>query len=206
MRTLLTRRTILCLTAATCALALSGLGPAFAQSSTADAFIKTFATDLVGIVNGPEPAAQKKAALGPVITRDVDVAGVARFCLGRFWNTATPAQQAEYVTLFQQVLLNQISGHLGDYRGVSYTMTGDVPQGSNTLVGTTITRPNQPPINVQWVVGDIGGSPKVVDVIAEGTSMRITQRSDYASYLGQHGDSIEALIAALHRQLDSTSG
>jgi phospholipid transport system substrate-binding protein len=206
MPILLTRRTILCLSAATCALAFVGIGPAFAQASGADAFIKTFATDLVGIVNGPEPAAQKKAALGPVITRDVDVSGVARFCLGRFWATATPAQQAEYVKLFQQVLLNQISGHLGDYTGVSYVMTGDTPQGSNTLVGTTITRPNQPPINVQWVVGDVGGSPKVVDVIAEGTSMRITQRSDYASYLGQHGDQIDALIAALHRQLDNTAG
>jgi phospholipid transport system substrate-binding protein len=80
-----------------------------------------------------------------------------------------------------------------------------MPQGSNTLVGTTITRPNQQPINVQWVVASVGGTPKVVDVIAEGTSMRITQRSDYASYLGQHGDRIDALIAALHRQLDNSA-
>jgi phospholipid transport system substrate-binding protein len=205
MRPMLTRRTILCLTAATCALAFAGIAPAGAETSGADAFITTFATDLVAIVNGPEPAAQKKAALGPVITRDVDVGGVARFCLGRFWNTATPAQQAEYVKLFQQVLLNQISGHLGDYRGVSYVLTGDTPQGSSTLVGTTITRPSQQPINVQWVVASVDGVPKVVDVIAEGTSMRITQRSDYASYLGQHGNSIDALIAALHRQLDTTA-
>jgi phospholipid transport system substrate-binding protein len=206
MRILLTRRTILCLSAATCSLAFTGIAPAFAQAPGADALVKSFATELIGIVNGPEPAAQKKAALGPVITRYVDVSGVARFCLGRFWNSATPAQQSEYVTLFLQVLLNQISGHLGDYRGVSYTMTGDVPQGPTTLVGTTITRPNQPPINVQWVVGDVGGAPKVVDVIAEGTSMRITTRSDYASFLSQHGDRIDALLAALHRQLDKTAG
>jgi len=203
MPSLPTRRTILLLSAAACALAFTGIGPAFAQAAGADAFIRTFANDLVGIVNGPEPAAQKKAALGPVIDRDVDVAGVARFCLGRFWNVATPAQREAYTTLFHHVLLNQISGHLGDYRGVSYVLTGDTPQGSSTLVGTTITRPNQPAINVQWVVDGSTGAQKVVDVIAEGTSMRITQRSDYASYLGQHGDSIDALIAALRRQLDS---
>jgi phospholipid transport system substrate-binding protein len=205
MRPILTRRTMLCLTAATCALAFAGITPASAQAAGADAFIKNFATDLVAIVNGPEPAAQKKAALGPVIGRDVDVSGVARFCLGRFWAAATPEQQAEYTKLFQQVLLNQISGHLGDYRGVSYVLTGDTPQGSNTLVGTTITRPNQQPINVQWVVGSVAGAPKVIDVIAEGTSMRVTERSDYASYLGQHGNNIEALIAALHRQLDNNA-
>jgi phospholipid transport system substrate-binding protein len=197
----LSRRTILSLTAA-CALA----SPARAQTpAAADAFIKAFAEDLVAIVNGPDPAAQKKSALGPVIDRDVDVGGVARFCLGRFWATATPAQQSEYVTLFHHVLLNNISGHLGDYRGVSYTLTGDTRQGERTLVGSTITRPNQPPINVQWVVDTSSGAPKVVDVIAEGTSMRITTRSDYASYLSQHADSIDALLAALHRQLDNAA-
>jgi phospholipid transport system substrate-binding protein len=206
MPTHLTRRTVLCLAA--CALAVPAFAPLIArarQPAGIDSFIRSFAEDLVAIVNGPDPAAQKKAALGPVIDRDVDVEGVARFCLGRFWTVATPSQQSEYVTLFHRVLLNNISGHLGDYRGVSYTLTGDTQQGGRTLVGSTITRPNQPPIDVQWVVDTATGSPKVVDVIAEGTSMRITTRSDYASYLSQHGNSIDALIAALHRQLDNNA-
>ena len=67
-----------------------------------------------------------------MIDSDVDVARIARFCLGRFWASATPAQQAEYTTLFHQVLLNEISGHLGDYRGVSYVMNGDSTQGDDT--------------------------------------------------------------------------
>jgi phospholipid transport system substrate-binding protein len=190
------------MTAAMALLVAASLPPAHAQSAGADAFVTHFATDLVQIVNGPGEAAQKKASLTPVIDHYVDVPAVARFCLGRFWAAATPAQQQEYVTLFHKVLLNNISGHLGDYRGVSYAMTGDSPQGGNTLVGTQITRPNQPQINVQWVVNS---TPKVIDVIAEGTSMRLTQRSDYASYLSQHGGSIDALLAALHRQLDNAS-
>ena len=80
-------------------------------------------------------------------------------------------------------------------------MTGDSPQGENTLVGTVINRPNAPAANVKWVVDTSAGAPKIVDVIAEGTSMRLTQRNDYASYLSQHGNSIDALIAALKKQL-----
>jgi len=202
MNTVLTRRSVLTYAAAASVLALcSGIRPASAQGSSADAFLKQFADELVGIVNGPNPAAQKKAALGPVIDSNVDVAKIARFCLGRFWATATPAQQAQYTTMFHQVLLNEISGHLGDYRGVSYTMTGDSMQGSQTLVGTMITRPNAPTADVKWVVDSSAGAPKIVDVIAEGTSMRLTQRSDYASYLSQHGNDISALLAALQRQL-----
>ena len=201
MNTALTRRRLLAFTAVTALVAACGLRPAAAQSSSANAFIKQFADSLVSIVNGPEGNAQKKAALGPVIDSNVDVARIARFCLGRFWATATPAQQSEYTTLFHQVLLNEISGHLGDYRGVSYAMTGDTSQGADTLVGTLINRPNAPAANVKWVVDSSSGAPKVVDVIAEGTSMRLTQRNDYASYFSQHGNNIDALIAALKKQL-----
>ena len=196
-----TRRRLFAATAAIALLAATGAMQARAQGGGADAFIKSFANDLVAIVNGPQPAAQKKAALGPVIDEHVAVDKIAHFCLGRFWATATPTQQAEYTKMFHQVLLNAISGHLGDYRGVSYTMTGDTPQGSNTLVGTVITRPNAPPANVQWVVDTSAGAAKVVDVIAEGTSMRLTQRSDYASYLQSHGNSLDALLEAMQHQL-----
>ena len=203
MKTQLTRRTFLAFSTAAGLLALSGAHYARAQASGPSSFVNSFARELTAIVNGPQPSAQKKAALGPVIDRNVDVAKIARFCLGRFWSTATPAQQAQYTTLFHQVLLNNISGHLGEYRGVSYTMGGETPQGTNILVAMTIDRPNAPAANVQWVVESNGGTPKVVDVVAEGTSMRLTNRSDYASYLSRHGNSISALLSALQQQLNS---
>jgi phospholipid transport system substrate-binding protein len=196
------RRMLLGLTAAAL-LALTAAPRAAAQAPGASAFVDGFARDLTGIVNGPQSAAQKKAALGPVIDSHVDVAKIARFCLGRFWSTATPAQQEQYTTIFHQVLLNNIRGHLGEYQGVTYTMRGETPQGANTLVGTVINRPNAPSANVQWVVESVGGAPKVVDVVAEGTSLRLTQRSDYASYLSRHGNDISALLAALQNQLNA---
>jgi phospholipid transport system substrate-binding protein len=195
------RRVFLAAAAAMCLFAGAGMRPAMAQSSPADAFVKQFADGLVAVVNGPGSAASKQSALAPLIDNAVDVASIAKFCLGRFWASATPPQQAEYTQLFHQVLLNNISGHLGEYQGVSFTMTGSHPQGADTLVGTVINRPNAPAANVQWVVRT-DGAPKVLDVVAEGTSLRLTQRQDYASYLTRHGESIDALIAALKRQLN----
>jgi len=200
---MLTRRSLLAASAAFAALALVRLPRAYAAASAsqASAFVNGFATQLIQIVNGPEPAAQKKAALGPVIDENVDVPKIARFCLGRFWSSASPAQQSEYTQIFHQVLLNSISGHLGDYKGVTYTLTSDRQQGADELVGTIITRPNSPAANVQWVVDSSTGSPKIVDVVAEGTSLRLTQRQDYASYLVHHGNDIDKLLAALQRQI-----
>jgi phospholipid transport system substrate-binding protein len=195
------RRTLLAGAAALAMLGAMSLRPALAQQAGADAFVKGFADRLIAVVNGPGSAEAKQQQLAPLIDGSVDVPAIAKFCLGRFWASATPAQQEAYTQLFHQVLINNISGHLGEYRGVSFTMTGTHPQGEDALVGTIINRPNAPPANVQWVVRT-GGTPKVLDVVAEGTSLRLTQRQDYASYLTRHGGSIDALIAALKRQLN----
>lgn len=176
-------------------------GPAAAAPGSADGFLKSFADQMIAVVNGPLGHDAKRAALTPIIDTNVDVATIARFCLGRAWSTATPAQQDKYVGLFHQVLLNSISGHLGDYQGVSYTLTGSHKQGDNVMVATTILRPNAPPADVQWVVSTESGAPRVIDVVAEGTSMRLTQRQDYSSYLRSHGNDVDALLAAMSHQL-----
>jgi phospholipid transport system substrate-binding protein len=41
----------------------------------------------------------------------------------------------------------------------------------------------------------------VVDVIAEGTSLRLTQRSEYSSVIQQNNGSVAALLAAMRRQI-----
>ena len=199
-RMLTTRRAFLAGAAALALLGLSALRPAAAQGAAADSFVKSFADRLVAVVNGPGSQASKQQALAPLIDDSVDVPTIAKFCLGRFWTTASASQQQAYVQLFHQVLLNNISGHLGEYQGVTYSMTGSHAQGDDAVVGTLINRPNAPAANVQWVVRT-SGSPKVLDVVAEGTSLRLTQRQDYASYLSHHGGDIDALITALKRQL-----
>ena len=58
---------------------------------------------------------------------------------------------------------------------------------------------------MQWKISDSSGSPKVVDIIAEGVSLSLTQRSDYASYLAHNGNNVQALINALTRQVSRPS-
>jgi len=197
----LTRRNMLALAGAC---ALVGFTAMPARAEDASAFLKQFADRLIGVVNGPGDAASKRQQLQPIIDGDVDVVGIARFCLARAWSTATPAQQQTYVQLFHQVLLNNISGHLGEYKGVSYTIGGTQPQGDSVVVASVITRPNAPPANVSWVIGNANGAQKILDVIAEGTSLRIQQRADYTSYLHRHDNNVAALNAALQRQISGS--
>jgi phospholipid transport system substrate-binding protein len=113
---------------------------------------------------------------------------------------ATPQQQHEYIELFHRTLLNSITVRLGDYQDVTLTVGRSTPLNGDTQVDSTVGAANKAPVRVQWVVSGEGAAMKVVDVIAEGTSLRQTQRSDYTSFLDGHGGNVQTLLDALKRQ------
>jgi len=200
---MLTRRLLLTYSAAATALFATGSWTAAWAQPAGDAtgFVVQLGNALVAIVNGPGSYEDKKRRLSPLIEEAVDVDNIARFCLGRFWRTASAGQQQQFSQLFHSVLLNNITGKLGQFEGVTFKATTTTQRDGDSLVGTTIHRPNQQPNNVQWVVSQATGRPKIIDVIAEGLSLRQTQRSDYAAYIAQNNNSVDALITAMRRQL-----
>ncbi len=197
-----TRRTLLLSSLALAVpAAFAGIAPAWALApAQATQFIDQTARELIAVIDAGAPVAQKRAQLQQIIDRAVAVDQVARFCLGRHWRSATPQQQQQYVQLFHRVLLNSITGHLGDYKGITYSLGRAVPGDGGMQVPSVMNRPGQPPANLTWVVSDEAGSAKIVDVVAEGTSLRLTQRSDYDSYLNRNGGNVQALITAMQRQ------
>ena len=179
--------------------------PARAEPSpqAAATFIQNAGSEMAADLNAPGPVVTKEPKLLMFMNRIVDVDEVARFCLGRFWRVATPEQQQQYLQLFRQALTNAVVVRLGDYSGggVVLTVVRSEPAADGVHVATKITKPGNEPYNVIWVVDGTDGQPRIVDVVAEGVSLRQTQRSDYASYLQQHGGNVEALIHALQAQV-----
>lgn len=184
--------------------AISALLPLTARAQSTEkaaAFVKSTGDRLVAVVNGPGSASAKRMQMTQIINATVDVDGVGRFCLGRYWRQATAEQQKQYLTLFHEVLVTNITSKLGEYQGVTFTMGRSKPQGDEAVVSTTVDRPNNPPTGVDWIISDPSTEPKIIDVVAEGTSLRLTQRSDYASYLTHNNNNIDALITAMKNQV-----
>jgi len=185
---------------------LSASGAAHAQpAEKAAAFIKSTGDKIVDVVNGPGSSGSKRAAMTQIVDRYVDVDEIGRFCLGRYWRQATPAQQKQYLALFREVLVTNISAKVGEYQGVRFSMGRSRMEDEDAVVSTTVERPNNPPTAVDWIVANPGANPKIIDVKAEGTSLRLTQRQDYASYLARNNNNIDALITAMRNQVSQSS-
>ncbi|GBR50775.1 MlaC/ttg2D family ABC transporter substrate-binding protein [Gluconobacter sphaericus] len=171
-----------------------------AHASTATDFVNSFGSRLAAVVNSGKSLDEKKKEVLPLLKDNVDITGIGRYCLGKYWRTATPAQRDKYISLFDQVLVNTITDQIGNYKGVSFRVTTTTTTPDGERVNALIDRPGQPEVNMQLIIG--GNPPKVVDMYGEGASLRMNQRSDYSSYLARHNGDVDALNAALERQLN----
>jgi phospholipid transport system substrate-binding protein len=181
--------------------AVAGSARAQVAPDAAKAFIQTSGQQLVAVVNGSGSASQKGDQLRQLVDQIVAVDQVGDYVLGRYKTIATPDQHTQFLALFHQLLSYNITNQIRAYQGITFTVNSAAVQGNDTVVDTTITRPGQAPADVGWAVDQVDGSPKIVDVIVAGTSLRITTRNDYASVITSNGGQVSALLTAMQGQI-----
>jgi phospholipid transport system substrate-binding protein len=180
-------------------------GAADAQMVPADAakaFITSSGQQLVSIVNGSASDAQKADQLRQLVDNIVAVDQVGDYVLGRYINVATPDQHTQFLSLFHQLLSYNITYQIKAYQGITFTVNSAAPMGNDMVVDTTITSPGKAPADVGWAVDEVNGSPKIVDVLVAGTSLRITTRNDYASVITDNGGQVSALLSEMQNQIN----
>lgn len=168
----------------------------------ATAFIEATGNEMVRVLNSAAPPAQKREQVAAILRRAVDIEGVGRFVLGRWWRQASPAEQQEYLRLFEETLVRNLASRFGEFQGVRFALGRSQQRTEDDVLVTTIVeRPGSAPATLDWRVADVGGHPRIVDLVAEGTSLRLTQRSEYSAVITRGGNRVAALLEAMRGQL-----
>ena len=137
-----------------------------------------------------------------LLNENFDVPGIGRFVLGRYWRIATPEQRDEYLKLFEESIIRTYARRFSDYSGETVSVDKARRDGEDfILVDSLIQRPSGGPVAVTWRLLDQGGTFKIVDVVVEGVSMSVTQRSDFSSVIQSGGGNIEALLKVMRERL-----
>ena len=145
--------------------------------------------------------AERVARFQELFRQDFDVPGIARFVLGRYWKTATPEQQEEFVKLFEGYIAIVYSRQLAAYMGETLKVTGSRTNAEGAIVASEIIRPSgAPPVKVDWHLTDRNGAYKISDVTVDGISMAVTQRSEFASVIQRSGGQVGGLISQLRQK------
>ena len=169
----------------------------------ATAFVDRAGQDLVNAINDPRlNQTQRRDKVASVLRYAIDIEGTGRFILGRYVRQASPAELQDYLKLFDEIIIRNLSARFGEYRGVKFSLGRSQQRTEeDALVSTLIERPNSPSFTLDWRVAEINGQPKVVDVIAEGTSLRLTTRSEYAAVIQRNSGRVASLLDAMRGQI-----
>ncbi|KZD12348.1 hypothetical protein AUP43_16775 [Oceanibaculum pacificum] len=187
-----------------CMIALSPASPAQADNpQKATTFIQELGGKAIDTITDKSLAEEERLSkFRTLLNQNFDVPGIGRFVLGRYWRTATPEQQQEYLKLFEESIVRTYAARFREYSGEKLAVDNARADGDRfMLVDSKIQRPSGPPVAVTWRLFNDNGGFKIVDVVVEGVSMSVTQRSDYSSVIQSNGGNFDALLKAMRERL-----
>ena len=191
---LASRRAVLCLAVAALA------APAQAADGPAAALIEKASSEVIALIKAKTGPAREQGIRSILVTY-FDLPFMGQSALGTHW-AATPAPQRErFLKAVVSAEARAYSERFGQYGGQTLTV-GRVATRPNgvTVVDSKLSQASGQPIAIQWEVREAGQGLRITDVKIEGVSMVMTRRSDFNSYIQNHGGKVEPLIEELEKR------
>jgi phospholipid transport system substrate-binding protein len=181
--------------------AVVGFGRPAAAAADATAFVESLGQKALSSLTTPDlDQAEREKRVRALLRTYFDVDTIGRFVLGPNWRTATEAQRAEYIKLFERMIVTTYAQRFSEYSGQDFKVGKSVKASDrDTVVSSQSIQQGGPPIAVDWRVRNKNGQLKIIDVLVEGISMSVTQRSDFTAVI-QSGGGIEALLESLRKR------
>lgn len=176
-----------------------------AQSSLnpSEQMIQSMGDEAEGLLaNGSMTDTQRRAALRNLLVNHFDLQTIGRFVLGRYWRQFTEAQRREYFSLFEDMIVSVYSERFDEYSGQDLVVKGSRAGGEKDMIVNSVIKANGSgqDIQVDWRVRrKSDGAYKIIDVVVEGVSMSVTQRSDFSSVIQRGGGNPEVLLQHLRK-------
>ena len=171
------------------------------EVSDAQIFVRNLADKAISQLTSPTMSqGERESAFRKLLHEHFDVPAMGRSALGRYWRVATPEEQSEYMSLFEDLIVATYAARFRDYGGENLDiLSASKTAGSEdnaVLVQSQISRNVTKPIRLDWRVA-ANSPPKIVDVVIEGVSMIQTQRSEFTSVIVRNGNKVAGLISEL---------
>lgn len=161
----------------------------FAAAAPAQDFMKTKQTELSAMVkNSKTPADDKKlhAAFDEVLDYDV----LARESLKEHWDGLKPEERAEFQETLKKLVraaykksLKRIANYDVEFMGESKGELGQVVR----TVAKSKSNAREEPISLDYVVHEVSGKWRIVDVVTEGSSLINNYRSQFRRIIKKQG-------------------
>ncbi len=165
-------------------------------------FVRDFSGRAIAVLADKNLAGdEREQTFRDLLIAGFDVKTIGRFVLGRYWRKATEAERAEFGRLYEDMIVATYSRQLSSYAGETLKVVGVRQQDEKSAaVGSRILRQEGEPILVEWRLLRRGDTWRIVDVVVEGMSMALSQRSEFKAVIRGNGGRVEALLEKLREK------
>lgn len=145
-----------------------------------------------------------------VLEARTDVALISRLALGRHWNRLPESERQDYQELFRDVVIGSMARRLNTYAGDAevpleerFRILSSAPVGTgDVLVRSKVFPSGRQPLDLDWRLRRSDSGLVVIDLIIEGASLLVAQRSEFAAAI-ERGD-LAGLLADLRARANTT--
>jgi phospholipid transport system substrate-binding protein len=160
--------------------------------------------------NGVDPKVRVNR-LTALLEARADVGLISRLALGRHWHELPEAQRQDYQELFRDVVIRsfarRLDGYAPDAEGAleeRFRILGSARAGErDSLVRSKVVPAEGPPVALDWRLRATDSGPVIIDLIVEGASLLVAQRSEFAAVIERQ--KLDGLLAELRARAGSTS-
>ena len=174
-------------------------GPETGNPEDAILALKQLSNEAVNILNdGQLNQAHKAAKFHGLMAREFDIPLMARFALGRHWKRADANLRTAYVDAFTKFLQHSYASKIAGAKVASFDVISARRAGKrDVMVQSRIAQGNGQVLKLVWRMRQRNGQYRVIDVVAEGISLALTKRQEFAAILKANGGKVAPLIDRL---------
>jgi phospholipid transport system substrate-binding protein len=140
--------------------------------------------------------------LAPVLRKTYDLPLMSRIAVGQHWDSMSAAERESVIAAFARMTAATYASRFDGFSGERFEVlqTADRPNGDK-IVMTRIVPSDGKPVQLNYLVRNIGGEWRIIDVYLNGTISELaSRRAEFGSILKSGGPN--ALVSALTKQGD----
>ena len=179
----------------------------YANEKTAANYINDLSERVIAIVKDNQESDQdKEGKLSETFLMNVDTKWIGRFAIGKFWRTLTAPQQENFLNLYAKYLTGLYVPNFKKYTSNIVNVTGVKNLGNNEYIVAThlVNASKTLDIKIDYrILAKPQGMENfiILDIIAEGVSLIVTQRAELTSVIENNG--FDSLINLLRQKISA---
>ena len=174
-------------------------GPETVDPDDAILALRKLSGDAISVLRDAQlDQSRRTAKFHSLMLRDFDIPLMARFALGRYWKRADVKQRSAYVEAFSAFMLHHYASKIAGGKVAAFDVKSARRAGKrDVMVQSRITRGNGQVLKLVWRMRRRDGQFRVIDVVAEGISLALTKRQEFAAIIKANGGNVAQLIDRL---------